>query len=86
MIEIWIYLWIIMGAKGPLRTRYLETRPTGICSFIWIQLMAPSPTRYAPTTIAQLKELLQDDIKVKVAGTYRRIPSPELSSQTAVRC
>ncbi|KAI0072789.1 glutamine synthetase/guanido kinase [Panus rudis PR-1116 ss-1] len=30
--------------------------------------MAPSPTRYAPTTIAQLKELLKDDIKVKVAG------------------
>lgn len=30
--------------------------------------MAPSPTEQAPTSMEELKELLKDDIMVKVAG------------------
>jgi hypothetical protein len=30
--------------------------------------MPPSPTPNAPSTLEELKELLKDDIKVKVAG------------------
>lgn len=48
--------------------------------------MSPSPTENAPTNLEELKELLKNDNKVKVAGTYLYLCHHWQFLYSSVRC